>query len=130
MSLIWISKFGRLKILKNQKRVRTHLLAAARATPLVATTPRGHGLISMQDRAKQGLSHFAIDHAPASPLLCSATLNRRGTVGANRLRPPPGPNNASLSSAVMPRYSSTSTPAPSTPSPCSHHQFPSIVVPP
>jgi hypothetical protein len=98
--------------------------------PSVATAPHGRGLISPRDRLEVGFPHFTFIHAHAPPSLCYAALNRRGSVGASRLYPPPRPDAASLSSAFTPWCSSTSPLAPSTPSPCSHHQFPSIVVPP
>jgi hypothetical protein len=110
---------------------------SARATPRPVTqwspyTAGGHrptwSRLYLRARSSRGRSPpFHLVHAHAPPSLCSTALCCRHSVGTSYLRLPPGLDVASLSSAFMPRCSLTSPPAPSTTSPCSHHQFPSAV---
>jgi hypothetical protein len=96
----------------------------------VATAPRGRGFVFAQGRAEGGLHHFAFVQTHALPSLYSTARCHRDSIGASRLRLPPGLNATFPSFTFASPRTATSPRAPLTTSPCSHHQFPSVAIPP
>jgi hypothetical protein len=143
-----ISKFRRLKILKNQKRVGPTcqpqrplkwLTPVTRARALDTVCSDMTVTIRRQwptPHVVTALSSRKVEQREVSPISPSSTRMPRHhsalllSVGASCLRLTPGLNAAFRSSTFTPRCSLTSPPAPLTTPPCSRHQFPSTAIPP